>query len=367
MSETRFEIEQSASPEVRPLAKAGTVSLRIIATAIIIAALYYASSLIITLVFAIFIAFVLDPGVKVMERLYVPRWIGALMMVLWGLFAVYFVIYMIYDRGQAFISQLPAFATAIQSLVTHLEKWLRGFWPTASLLNPTPPESTVPTVRIQQQGGSWLQYLAGFGPVYSFTVTVTFIPFLVFFMLTARDHVWEASLNLFPVRRRQEAEDIIGRISEMVRRYVLGNILVVLISAAMITPVFALIHLPYAFLVGPLAALLSMIPYVGIALSLVPPLLVGLVQYHTVQPFVTIFASLTVVHFLAVNVLTPKFVGRSVKLNPLSVTIAMLFWAWLWGAVGLVLAVPITAAIKAVCDNVGPLKPYGRWLGDESE
>lgn len=361
MSEIRLETE--AGTEGRPLARAGAASLRIIAAAIILGFLYYASSLVITLIFAIFIAFVLDPGVKLMERLHIPRWVGSLLMVLWALLAVYLLIYVIYDRAQAFIAQLPAFAAAMQSLVTHLETWLRGFWPTT--FSSAPPESSVPTVRVQQ-GGSWLQYLAGFGPVYSFTVTVMFIPFLVFFMLTSRDHIWEATLNLFPVRHRQEAEDIIGRISEMVRRYVLGNLLVVLISAAIITPVFMLIHLPYAALVGPVAAFLSMIPYVGIALSLLPPMLIGLVQYHNLEPFITICVTLTVVHFLAVNVLTPKFVGHSVKLNPLSVTIAMLFWAWLWGAPGLILAVPITAAIKAVCDNVGPLKAYGRWLGDES-
>jgi predicted PurR-regulated permease PerM len=70
------------------------------------------------------------------------------------------------------------------------------------------------------------------------------------------------------------------------------------------------------------------------------------------------------VHFLAVNVLTPKLVGRRVNLNALSVTIAMMFWGWLWGGIGLVLAVPVTAAIKAVCDNVEKLKPYGAWMGE---
>jgi predicted PurR-regulated permease PerM len=67
---------------------------------------------------------------------------------------------------------------------------------------------------------------------------------------------------------------------------------------------------------------------------------------------------------LAVNFLTPRLVGRRVNLNALSVTIAMMFWGWLWGGIGLVLAVPITAAIKAVCDNVQRLKPYGTWMGE---
>jgi predicted PurR-regulated permease PerM len=65
-----------------------------------------------------------------------------------------------------------------------------------------------------------------------------------------------------------------------------------------------------------------------------------------------------------VNLLTPKMVGRRVKLNALTVTIAMMFWGWLWGGIGLVLAVPLTAALKAVCDSIRPLKPYGHWMGE---
>jgi predicted PurR-regulated permease PerM len=74
--------------------------------------------------------------------------------------------------------------------------------------------------------------------------------------------------------------------------------------------------------------------------------------------------TVVVVHFVAINLLTPKLVGRRVKLNALTVTIAMLFWGWLWGGIGLILAVPITAAIKAVCDNIQPLKAYSAWMGE---
>jgi predicted PurR-regulated permease PerM len=117
-------------------------------------------------------------------------------------------------------------------------------------------------------------------------------------------------------------------------------------------------------LLGPLAALLSLVPYIGVSLGVFPPLLVALIQYDTTGPFITIGAVVAVVHFLAVNILTPKLVGQRVNLNALTVTIAMMFWSWLWGGFGLVLAVPITAGIKAVCDNVESLKPYGAWMGE---
>ena len=89
-----------------------------------------------------------------------------------------------------------------------------------------------------------------------------------------------------------------------------------------------------------------------------------MVYVPVATPLPTVTVAVLVVHFLAVNVLTPKVVGRTVKLNALTVTIAMLFWGWLWGGIGLVLAVPITAAAKAVCDNISSLKPLGAWLGE---
>jgi predicted PurR-regulated permease PerM len=74
--------------------------------------------------------------------------------------------------------------------------------------------------------------------------------------------------------------------------------------------------------------------------------------------------SVAVLHLLALNLLYPKFVGSRVHLNPLVVTIALMFWGMLWGGIGLLLAIPMTAAFKAVCDNVVSLQAYGRLLGD---
>jgi predicted PurR-regulated permease PerM len=64
------------------------------------------------------------------------------------------------------------------------------------------------------------------------------------------------------------------------------------------------------------------------------------------------------------NVLYPKIIGKRLQLNPLAVTLALLFWGWLWGAMGLILAVPITAALKIIFDHVEGLRPWGAWLGE---
>jgi predicted PurR-regulated permease PerM len=76
--------------------------------------------------------------------------------------------------------------------------------------------------------------------------------------------------------------------------------------------------------------------------------------------FLTVFG----LHFLSMHVLYPKIVGKRLRLNPLAVTLSLLFWAWIWGAMGLILAVPLVGATKIVCDRVDPLRGFGAWLGD---
>jgi predicted PurR-regulated permease PerM len=71
---------------------------------------------------------------------------------------------------------------------------------------------------------------------------------------------------------------------------------------------------------------------------------------------------MTVLHLIAANLLMPALVGWRVRLNALALTVALLFWGWLWGPMGLILAVPITAVIKVICDHVESLQPVGRWL-----
>ncbi|HTS69205.1 MAG TPA: AI-2E family transporter [Terriglobia bacterium] len=355
MAETPSGVVSSAS---------ASFSVRIIALAVLFGCIYYASSVIITLICSVLIASVLDPGVRAMETYRVPRWLASLFMVLLMLGATYLVIYGIYDRAQAFYQDLPKLGERLKHIIAPIQLTAHNFQQSTQTIMPPSQEANVPTVRLQQESPYEHFLLRGIGSVYAFAVTVMFIPFLVFFMLTSKNQLWAASLNLFPIRRRQQAEDVIHAIARMLRQFVVGNLFVGLISACIITPIFAIIGLQYALMVGPLAAILSLIPYIGVALGILPPLLIGLMQYETTGPFVVIGVSVTLVHFVAVNILTPKLVGQRVNLNALAITIAMMFWSWLWGGFGLILAVPITAAIKTVCDNVESLKPYGTWLGE---
>jgi predicted PurR-regulated permease PerM len=337
-------------------------SLRIIAACLLIAGLYYASSVITTLVLSIFIAFVLDPGVRALEHLRVPRWLASLTVVLLGLAVVYLIIYVLSSRALSLAADLPRLEIRLGQVGARVEAPFSHL--VSTFQQPSPSEVNVPTVRIEQPSPVGQFLWRGIGSVYTFTVTVMLIPFLIFFMLTSKDHLWASTLNLFALDRRQQAEDIIHSIGMMVRQYVLGNLLVAAICALLTTPVFGIIGLPHALILGPLSAILNLVPYIGVALAMLPPLMTGLIAFDSIGPFVAIAATVGVIHLVAANFLTPRFVGRRVNLSALAVTLALMFWGALWGGIGLVLAIPITAAFKAVCDNVRSLRALGAWLGE---
>jgi predicted PurR-regulated permease PerM len=96
---------------------------------------------------------------------------------------------------------------------------------------------------------------------------------------------------------------------------------------------------------------------------MVPPLTAVIGHTHGAEVLVIVLSVLGL-HLFAINVLYPKLIGRRLQLNPLVVTVSLLIWGWVWGAMGLILAVPITGALKVIFDHIESLRAYGAWLGE---
>ena len=194
-------------------------------------------------------------------------------------------------------------------------------------------------------------------------LAITFIPFLIYFMLSWRDHARAASVMLFRMENRNTAYVTLGLIAAMIRSFIVGNFMIGLFLSAASMAAFGLMGLPYFYFLGVMSGFLSLIPYLGVVLAILPPVIVGL-GYLTTATFLLTIGIVIGLHLFAMNVLYPMVLGKRLQLNPLAVTIALLFWGWLWGAMGLLLAVPLTGALKIICDNIDRLRPYGAWMGE---
>jgi len=228
-----------------------------------------------------------------------------------------------------------------------------------------PVVPSIQEVRVRPEPTPLVNYLYLYlNSFYSVLLMASFVPFLVYFQLSWGDHLRTRVLYLFDGADRHIAGRALASVAEMVRAYVVGNFLLGLVLSLASSILFASVKLPYWLVAGPVSGFLSLIPYIGLPLALLPPLIAALPMSTGPEIYLFLSASVALLHLFALNLLYPKFVGARVHLNPLVVTLALMFWGMLWGGIGLVLAIPLTAAIKAVCDNVGSLQAYGKLLGD---
>ena len=373
-------------------------AVAVLALAGVIALLYFGKLFFVTLITAVILAFILEPFVALLMRLRLPRAVASFVICVLALLILYLVGLGFYAQAVSIYRDLPTYSTRITELVDaailRVEEMERT---TYRLLVPKriqeqtkqgaaqtqdaaaskgprrrsaePPAPVLPPpiqeVRILQERTPIVSYIyAHIGSVYDILLMASFVPFLVYFMLSWRDHVHKAFLQLFEGHARMVAGSSLEGIAAMVRGFVVGNFALGMMLAVVSSFLFWIFRLPYPLLIGPLSGFMSLIPYIGLPLAAVPPLFAALPVYKTMAPYLLVGSTVAVLHLLALNLFYPKVVGSRVHLNPLVVTIALMLWGVLWGAIGLVLAIPLTAGIKAVCDNVRSLQGYGRLLGD---
>lgn len=376
--------------------KSVRVGLGILALGALIALLYYGRVFFITVIIASMIAFLLDPAVLLFMRLRFPRGLASFTVCSIGLVFLYFAGLGLYTESLVMLDDLPAYGERINELVDNaaarVDRVEGNIYKTLvpkrfQDLNPPPQELPAPAssrgkrkqtapaqppqpppiqeVRVRPEPTSMVTYISNYlSSFYNVVLMASFVPFLVYFLLSWRDHLRSRFLYLFEGEDRYAAERAWGGVGKMVRAYVIGNFMLGLVLSVASALLFASVKLPYWLVVAPLSGFLSLVPYIGLPLALLPPLIAALPAKPQTTVYVFLIASVALLHLFALNLLYPKFVGARVHLNPLVVTVALMFWGMLWGGIGLLLAIPLTAAIKAVCDNVSTLQPYGRLLGD---
>ena len=378
-----------------PTSGGSSIATRLIAVACVVAMLYFGRAFFVTLISAVIITFILQPFVLWFMKIKLPRSIASFLVCSIFVLLVYFSGLGLATQATGLIDDLPGYGQKLGELIdgaadrlSELErsvtqmmpKKLQDPPPTLGLeapkkgrrvrIAPPPPvdpnaPAPVQEVRIQPERSPLLSFLyARIETIYSVTLMASFVPFLVYFMLSWSDHIQRAFLSLFEERDRAVASRSMESVAVMARAYMAGNFVLGLILAVLSTVFFMSLHLPYPLLVGPLSGFFSLVPYIGLPLALVPPVLSGLPVYSNLGAYLIITGGVGTLHLFALNLLYPKIVGARVHLNPLAVTVALMFWGLIWGGIGLVLAVPIVAGVKAVCDNVAAWKPYGRLLGD---
>jgi predicted PurR-regulated permease PerM len=334
---------------------------------------YFASSVFITIISSILIALALEPLVILLcRRARLRRPYSSAIVVFLAIAVLYGILYVTYGSAQQLFSDLPTLIEQIRNapLVQRISNEVYRLTETLqeagrTIGPPAPPSPVKGTQIIVRDASSWSEtFLRGLGSLTSVLFSLSFIPFLVYFILAEKEHLVRRTLALFPREHRETASSTIEGIEKMLQKFLTGNAVVAGILSIATALVFLLIGLPYWIVLGGLSGIVSTIPYLGLLLGLLPPLIVGLITFDSGAPIAVIAASVTGFHVLAANLLIPKLVGKGVQLNPVASTVSIMFFGWMWGGMGLILGIPIVAVLKTVLENMEPTRRIGQWLGN---
>jgi len=391
-------VEETTVPVTTKIRNTGGV---LFTFGVLTALLYFGRLFIVTLLMSIFIAFILEPVVNLFMRARLPRGFASFLVCSLALVILYLFAVLGYSQASGIWEELPAYTQRVNQLsekvlvqVEGVEKAVndmltprrardqeriareqqqqaelqkqstrrkRATDPPMSPLLPPP----VQEVRIAPERSPVVEYLyENWTQFYDIALMASFVPFLVYFMLSWRDHFVHNFLRVFHGEARGIAAATIDGIARMARAYVVGNFILGLLLAGASMAFFYIFKVPYWLIVGPLSGFLSLVPYIGLPLAIIPPFLAALTVYDNLAEYLVIGTTVAFFHLLALNLFYPKLVGSRVHLNPLAVTVGLMFWGFLWGGIGLVLAIPLTASLKAICDHTPGLAPYGRLMGD---
>src|SRR4029077_16847673 len=243
-----------------------TFSLRILAAAIILLFFYYAAGVVITVLLSILLAYFLDPAVELLERMHVPRTVGAMVMVLLLIAVLVAGGYGLGGRTEDFAANWPRYGALLKQAAGAVEGKIKGLEGQVSDITPgaTP----------QPQGGERPEaaivrtlLFRGIGSLYALFLEITFVPFLVFFMLAEKRQVWHGTLQLFPASQRTRVKETLEDLRDVLRNYLAGMTFLTLLVIVACGAFFWALGLDFPFLTGIASGLLNMVPYIGAVMA----------------------------------------------------------------------------------------------------
>lgn len=324
-----------------------------------------ARSFFIPLVLAILLGFVLAPIVQWFERRRVPRAISAGAIVMLLVTALGYTVAISVDPIEEWVKQAPTMLDQLERKVYPIKKTVEQVSKTAeqvdriaSVGNGSP--SNTDTVRVQSVSFRDIVYTNAQGLV----VGLVMVTFLLYFFLSWGRVVLMRIGETIGDRSQQKRFLILATTLETeVSRYLLTIAVINVSLAAAVAAVLYLLGMPNALLWGAVAGLLNFVPYLG---SILTAILIGGAALLTFDGLaqsaivVGAFGGLTIIEG---QIVTPLVLGRRLALNPLVVFLSVVFWFWLWGVMGALMAVPLLITLKLIGDHVSALQPFARLAG----
>jgi predicted PurR-regulated permease PerM len=322
--------------------------------------LYIGQLIILPLVFATIIAIVLLPVVNIFVRMKINRVIAIMMTIILGYIVIAALVALLYSQAVMFSESWPTLVNKFTALLNQIITWASGYFD----IN-------------QQQIHEWITKTKGelvnaisssightLTTIGSGLVAMFLIPVYIFMILFYKPLILDVIHKLFSKDHQGNLSEIITQIKTVIQHYLVGLVIEFIIIAVLYSATLLILGIDYAILIGIIAAMLNVIPYIGGFVGIALPMMVALVTKSTAWYSFYILVIFYIIQFFDNHFIIPKIVASKVKINALFAILIVLVGNKLWGIPGMFLSIPLLAIVKLMFDHIESLKPWGLLLGD---
>ena len=360
-----------------------SVALTVLAFAATMYLLHWAQEAFVPIVLSILISYALEPIVALLTRVHLPRIIAAGLVVLMTAGALGYGVYSLSDDATAIVAQLPDAAQRLRRSmqrdrspgpIEQVKKAAAELQKTADQALGTPPptkegskERDVTRVQIEEPAINVRQYISwGSTSLVAFAGQATLVFFFVFFLLGSGDLFKRKLVKLAgpSLEKKKITVQILDEINRQIARFLLVRIATSIVVGVATWIAFSLVGLKQAALWGTAAGIFNSVPYFGPVIVAICTAVVAFLQFGTVTMAAYVSTISLVITSIEGWLLTPWLTSRTARTNEVAIFIGLIFWSFVWGIWGTLLAVPMLVAVKAYCDHIEDLKPVGELLGE---
>ncbi|MGB9765062.1 MAG: AI-2E family transporter [Candidatus Saccharicenans sp.] len=296
---------------------------------------------------ALFISYAVSPLLSWMLRLKFPKVLAIVIILLFTFALLYLLGLLFYSSGKLFISELPQYSDKINSLISEFGDSLKQL----------PFKVDVPSVLSQLNLEKITNFMLGtLGSFLSFLGNLLLVFVFVIFILSGQDKLTVKIARALAEEKAAYLTRVLESINRQIQRYLAVKTFLSLLNGALVALILVIFGVNFALLMGFITFILNFIPSFGSIISTLIPVIIAFAQFGNSLIPIWVLLSIAVVDAVLGNFVDPKMMGQSLDLSPLLVIFSLIFWGWLWGIPGMVLAVPILAVLKIIFENVPSLK-----------
>lgn len=355
------DLPPSPPPSPRPRASAAAVVLATLAVGF---TLWAAQELVLPILLAMFFALIGNPIIRGLQRVYVPRFLGALLVLLGGLFAAGALGNQLIEPAGEWVRQVPREMKQVAPKLRDLYKpMLDANKAAQNIARAAGGESTSKPVQvIRTEANEPFKVLTA---TPRRVASVLAVVLLTFFFMVYGQQLQRNAIALLPTRQQKKLTvEILTSIERAISRYVLTITVINMCLGLALSGALYWLGVPMqeALLWGTMAAILNFAPYVGPLIGIIIMLLMGFVAFDDLWPSLLPAGIYLALHTLEGQIVTPIILGHSMRLSPLVLILALMVFGWLWGIIGLLLAVPLLVCVKLVLARIEGLTGWARLL-----